>query len=237
MSQARWLRPLSQPTLTRPLSELERRAGGLDLRAVLRQAAERRSPEPPRVLELGMGAGRALLELRRDFPQARLHGLNHRARRPVRHRAELERNARHFGLEAPGARPVRLHFLDLRPAHLPAFATDDFDLVYSQSCFRYLPDKLGLVAEVWRVLAPGGVAVLHLGELALVRGPTELGLPALCEEITGMRWLRGTVIRLDRDDRDELGLAWRLDVERSIHRRFGRDRGWRSVYAEGSSPT
>ena len=112
-----------------------------------------------RVLELGAGYGTALLELRARYgARVELSGMN---REPRDGNPEiLLRNAADRGLPVDDSGPERA---------LPAmaygnvagglpFADDAFDLVVSQVAWLYFGDKIGVLREVMRVLAPEGLA-------------------------------------------------------------------------------
>jgi SAM-dependent methyltransferase len=99
------------------------------------------------VLEVGVGAGTDFVQFARAG--ARLHGidLTDAAIDLVRRRLALE------SLEA-----------DLRvgDAERLPFADESFDLVYSWGVLHHTPDTAGAVAEVRRVLRPGGEARIML---------------------------------------------------------------------------
>lgn len=94
-----------------------------------------------RVLEIGCGRGWAIHKLTKD-PQIQKYGL------------DTER----FFLD--GKRP-NLHFVEGDAHHLP-FRENMFDVVYSAHTFMYIVDKIRALQEVYRILAPNGLAVIHL---------------------------------------------------------------------------
>jgi SAM-dependent methyltransferase len=100
------------------------------------------------VLEIGVGMGADHLEWARSRP-ALLAGidLTPRAIRLTRSRLELE-----------GA-TTSLHVADAE--RLP-FADDSFDIVYSWGVLHHSPDTAAAVAEVYRVLKPGGRAAVMI---------------------------------------------------------------------------
>lgn len=97
--------------------------------------------DPERVLEVECGDGEATLFLAREFPRARVRGVD-RSERAIR-----EATAR-VGLDPEG----RVAFKVGRPRSLP-FPDDHFDLVV-------LVDAAPAAAEASRVLRPGGLLVL-----------------------------------------------------------------------------
>jgi SAM-dependent methyltransferase len=107
----------------------------------LAAAALRISPAPERVLEVECGNGDGALFLAREFPAARVRGVDRSA--------ELVRAATaRIGLDPEG----RVAFKQGRPGDLP-YPSDFFDLVVAV-------DARPRAAEVVRVLRPGGHLIL-----------------------------------------------------------------------------
>jgi SAM-dependent methyltransferase len=107
----------------------------------LAAAALRIAPAPERVLEIECGDGEGALFLAREFPAARVRGVDRSA--------ELVRAATaRVGLDPEG----RVAFKRGRPTDLP-YPNDFFDLVVVR-------ELRPLVAELARVLRPGGHLIL-----------------------------------------------------------------------------
>lgn len=107
----------------------------------LAAAALRISPAPERVLEVECGRGDGALFLAREFPAARVRGVDRSA--------ELVRAATaRIGLDPEG----RVAFKQGRPGDLP-YPSGFFDLVVAV-------DARPRVAEIVRVLRPGGNLIL-----------------------------------------------------------------------------
>jgi SAM-dependent methyltransferase len=117
----------------------------------LAAAVLRVSPPPERVLEIECGDGDGALFLAREFPAARVRGVDRSADRV---RAATAR----VGLDPEG----RVAFKQGRPGALP-YPSDFFDLVVAV-------DGRPRVAEIVRVLRPGGHLIL-----ACRRGDDALG--------------------------------------------------------------
>ena len=96
---------------------------------------------PERILQIGCGEGDAALYLAREFPRARVRGVD-------RSEAAVRRAAGRVGLDPEG----RVAFKVGGPRKLP-FPADQFDLVAAFDC------RPG-VAEVERVLRRGGYLIL-----------------------------------------------------------------------------
>ncbi len=97
--------------------------------------------EPERVLQVQCGEGEGALFLAREFPTARVRGVD-------RSGAAIARAAARVGLDPEG----RVAFKQGSPRALP-FPADQFDLVV-------LLDTRPSVAEIARVLRPGGYLIL-----------------------------------------------------------------------------
>ncbi len=132
--------------------------------AVVRAIADRvRGGAATRVLELGCGEGRVLMELRRAFPGVELHGINRRPWPVMLGSRSLLETAAFYGIfeprELPGVTLPAIHFCD---AETLPFPSDHFDVIVSQVAVPYVARKDRLLAEVWRTLKPGSTAYLHM---------------------------------------------------------------------------
>jgi SAM-dependent methyltransferase len=107
---------------------------------------------PERILQIECGEGEAALFLAREFPSARVRGVDGSAE-------AIRRAASHVGLDPEG----RLAFKQGRPRSLP-FPDDHFDLLAA------IDARPGL-AEAARVLRPGGfLALAATGSPQVLRG-------------------------------------------------------------------
>lgn len=147
IARAPWAWPLLRGPVRRFFDE---RAAGWDERtgagspehlAPLAAAALHVSPAPERVLDLGCGTGEGTLFLAREFPQARIRGVDLSERMVRTAQAKV-------GLDPEG----RVAFRVADAAELP-FGDDSFDLVAQVN----LPP---FFAETARVLRPGGFAIV-----------------------------------------------------------------------------
>lgn len=105
-------------------------------------------PEQGQVVDLGCGTGPALAAFARCFPQAHLTGFD---------KSEEALDTARERLQAHPA-AVELASVDLREK-LP-LPDGSVDAVISSNLLECLPDPAQLLNEVWRVLRPGGRAVL-----------------------------------------------------------------------------
>lgn len=122
---------------------------------------------PLNVLEVGFGWGRALLELALRFQHdpVTFWGVDATKIPPMETREDLVAIARQFHLipeeEPPGIELPHLHFYDATQLH---FEDESMDVIYSAVTIRFMEQKAEFVEEVCRVLKPGGIGMLHIGE-------------------------------------------------------------------------
>ena len=116
-----------------------------------------------RLLEIGCGEGRVLMELRKLFPSVEMHGINKKPWPAMRGRESLIATATNHKIftreEAERVSLPILHFYDA--AHLD-FPDGYFDVVISQVSIYQIKRKDLLLEEAWRVLKKGASAFLHM---------------------------------------------------------------------------
>jgi len=143
----------------RGLDQLEKRVGAVCSEIEGRLPATTRTL---RVLEVGCGFGVALMQLRQRFGhRIDLIGTNKDAAHgdlDMMIAASLLRDVCTLGEVLSVVLPTLIYWDDSQD--LP-FDDRSFDLVFSQMCFQYLPDKMRLLREVARVLRDDGVAKIH----------------------------------------------------------------------------
>jgi SAM-dependent methyltransferase len=119
------------------------------------------------VLEVGFGHGRALLELAQRFRDrpVTFYGVDKTKAPPVEQRSDLAEIARIYQI-APEAElaTLRLPEIDFYDATTLHFEDESMNLVYSAVTIRFIERKAEFLEEVCRVLRPGGIALLHIGE-------------------------------------------------------------------------
>ena len=105
-------------------------------------AAREEAPDPRAILDVGCGTGRLLMAAEQTFPNARLEGVD----------AAVEM-VRHAQAVLPAS--SRITFREATAERLP-FQDAQFDLVFSTMTFHHWSDQRAGIAEVARVLKPGG---------------------------------------------------------------------------------
>lgn len=163
-------------SVSRGLDGFDRRFGP---NAVARAVERCRRGAAARILEIGCGEGRALLELRRRFATAEIHGINKHPWEAMRGAESLAEVAAFHGVftaaELERVALPAVHFVDAQ--RLP-FADGSVDVVLSQCAIHYIERKDVVLEEAWRVLSPDGEAFLHLdSRLAPPPGRRDLATP------------------------------------------------------------
>jgi len=120
----------------------------------------------PRVLEVGCGKGFLLLDLLKQFPNLRLTGVNKSKAHGIKDRKELAIRAREYGLTLNTHQTPNIIFSDA--TNLP-FPSSFFDIAVSQVTFLHIRNKAEALSEIFRVLKPGGIALISLGGYSIRR--------------------------------------------------------------------
>jgi ubiquinone/menaquinone biosynthesis C-methylase UbiE len=115
-------------------------------------------PHPRRILDVGCGTGRLLRQARPCYPAAELVGVD---------------LAGQMVATANAVTPTRLavRYVHGRAECLP-FTNEVFDLIFTTLSLRHWTDLPAGIAEIGRVLTPGGVVVLADVLPSRRRGPT-----------------------------------------------------------------
>jgi ubiquinone/menaquinone biosynthesis C-methylase UbiE len=122
---------------------------------------------PLKVLEIGFGQGRVLMELAWLFRnnEVAFYGVDKTQAPPMEKRDDLRQIARFYEIipetELANFELPEVFFYDATRLH---FDEASLDLIYSAVAIRFIENKAAFLEEVCRVLKPGGVALLHMGE-------------------------------------------------------------------------
>ncbi|MBU1202023.1 MAG: class I SAM-dependent methyltransferase [Nanoarchaeota archaeon] len=116
-----------------------------------------------RVLEIGCGEGRVLMQLRKLYPEIEIHGINKKPWSAMKGKNSLKRTGTYYKIfshsEINKVDLPRIHFYDAQKLD---FEDKYFDVVYSQVSIYQVKRKDLLLEEVWRVLKKDGRAYLHI---------------------------------------------------------------------------
>jgi SAM-dependent methyltransferase len=116
-----------------------------------------------RVMEVGFGNGRVLMELKTLFPDVEFYGINKAKTRTFYRRESFILTALKFNLmtneEAENTILPYVVFQDLDFGQKIPYGENKFDLIYSQSTLPYIRYTFELFNEIMRVLKTGGVSI------------------------------------------------------------------------------
>lgn len=147
------------------LAELDEKLAPLSLENVIRQVSEKNklAGEKTRVMEIGSGNGRVLMELKRLFPEVEFYGVTKEKTHEFYRRESFGVTAVNFGIynmnELEGLELPYVIFQDLDFGSPIPYADNKFDVIYSQNTLRHFKYKFELLSEILRVLKPEGVSV------------------------------------------------------------------------------
>jgi len=119
--------------------------------------------EKTRIMEIGVGNGRVLMELKRKFPEIEFYGINREKTHTLYRRESFLMTALKFGImnerEMENMTLPYLVFADLDFGGRIPYDNSKFDLVFSQSVIPYIRYTIELFNEIMRILKPGGISV------------------------------------------------------------------------------
>ncbi len=119
--------------------------------------------EKTRVMEIGTGNGRVIMELKKLFPDIEFYGVNKEKTHDFYRRESFAVTAVNFGiLTKEQLAEMELPFVIFQDldfgARIP-YSENKFDVIYSQNTIRHFKYKFELFNEILRVLKPGGVSL------------------------------------------------------------------------------
>ncbi len=119
--------------------------------------------EKTRVMEIGTGNGRVLMELQKKFPDIEFYGVNKDKTHTFYRRESFILTALKFNIftkeELEKIELPYLVFENLDFGHKIPYDDNKFDLIFSQNTLRYIRFKFELMDEILRVLRPGGISL------------------------------------------------------------------------------
>jgi len=148
----------------RSLADFNAKFGDCIVEQTLREATA--SQESVRLLEVGCGEGRVLMELRKLFPSIEIHGINKKPWPAMQGQKSLIATGMNYRIftkeEAERVALPIPHFYDAAQLRFP---DRYFDVVISQVSIYQVKRKDLLLQEVWRVLKKGAKAFLHMDSM------------------------------------------------------------------------
>lgn len=174
---------------SRSLTDLNQKLSPYKLEELIREVYSRNklAGEKTRVMEIGAGNGRVLMELKKKFPQVEFYGVNKEKTRTFYRRDSFSLTALKFEIftkeELAGMELPYVVFQDLDFGNRIPYDEEKFDIIYSQSTIDYIKYKFELFNEIMRVLKKGGIS-FHTdvtGILLYSRGVVQETRDALAE--------------------------------------------------------
>lgn len=119
--------------------------------------------EKTRVMEIGFGNGRALMELKKLFPEVEFYGINREKTHTFYRRESFVHTALKFNImteeEAKEMVLPYAVFQDLDFGQPIPYDDNKFDLIYSQETLAHIRYSFELFNEIMRVLKKSGVSI------------------------------------------------------------------------------
>ncbi len=134
------------------------------LQDVIREiyAKNRLAGRKTRVMEIGAGNGRVLMELTKLFPKVEFYGINKEKTRTFYRRESFILTALKFEiLNKAEVNEIDLPFIVFQDLDFGAkipYGENKFDVIYSQDTISEIKYKFELFNEIMRILKPGGVS-------------------------------------------------------------------------------
>jgi len=121
-----------------------------------------RTEKEVRILEIGFGEGKCLLDLRHKFPQSnvKLFGINNVKKGNMHDQRDFLKNAKDFSIKIDNKNLPKPYFYDVGKGL--KFKSNYFDLIISQVSIHYIGNKAKVIEECWRTLKLDGKAFLHI---------------------------------------------------------------------------
>lgn len=162
------------------LEEFNQKIAPLKLQEEIQKILEknRLAGRKTRVMEIGSGNGRVLMELKKLFPEVEFYGINKEKTHTFYRRESFILTALKFQImtkpELENTELPYVVFQDIDFGTRIPYDEDKFDLVFSQNVLRYIKYKFELFNEVLRILRNGGVSIhtdlppIHIYEKGVV---------------------------------------------------------------------
>lgn len=146
------------------LSDLNKKISPYKLQDFIREVYERNrfAGEKTRVMEIGAGNGRVLMELRKLFPEVEFYGINKEKTHTFYRRESYILTALKFEIfnkiEVEQIDLPYVVFQDLDFGQRIPYAQNKFDIIFSQDTLSHIKYKFELFNEIMRVLKPNGLS-------------------------------------------------------------------------------
>lgn len=146
------------------LNDLNKKITPYRLQDIIQEIYEknRLAGEKTRVMEIGAGNGRVLMELKKLFPEVEFYAINKEKTHTFYRRESFILTALKFEIfnkrEVEDMGLPYVVFQDLDFGGKIPYDENKFDLIYSQEVISHIKYKFEVLNEIMRVLRPGGVS-------------------------------------------------------------------------------
>lgn len=147
------------------LADFNEKIAPLTLEGIIAQIYDKNhmAGEKTRVMEIGVGNGRVLMELKKRFPDVEFYGINKEKTHTFYRRESYILTALKFEiLSKPELEDIELPYIvfeDLDMGNPIPYRDERFDLVFSQDTMKHIKYKFELWNEILRILRPGGRSI------------------------------------------------------------------------------
>jgi SAM-dependent methyltransferase len=143
--------------------------------------------ESSRLLDCGCGPGSVTCDFARRIPSGHVTGIDREA-------SQIERARSH----AAEQQLTNVKF-DVGSVYELPFPDSSFDVVFAHAVFEHLSSPASALAEIHRVLSPGGLVALRSPDWGgFIIAPGTPGLDAAIERYTGMQTANGGDVHVGR---------------------------------------
>ncbi len=141
---------------TRTLSDFNRKFP-ISVEDIIKQTSAKR------LLEIGPGEGRVMMELAKLYPYIEIHGINKKPWPAMSGQKSLKVTGTNYNIftlkEIEKINMPKMHFYSAEKLNFP---NNYFDVAISQVAIYQIKRKDLALEEIWRVLKPKGRALLHI---------------------------------------------------------------------------
>lgn len=147
------------------LAELNKKIAPYKLQDFIREVYEKNklAGEKTRVMEIGHGNGRVLMELQKRFPDVEFYGINKEKTHTFYRRESYILTALKFEIftkdQVEETSLPYVVFQDLDFGGKIPYGQNKFDIIFSQDTIKHIKYKFELFNEVMRVLKPHGISL------------------------------------------------------------------------------
>jgi SAM-dependent methyltransferase len=147
------------------LDNLNQKIHPYELQEIIQEYLERNrlSGQKTRVMEIGAGNGRVLMELKKLFPEVEFYGINKEKTHTFYRRESYILTGLRFEIfnreELEGVELPYVVFQDVDFGESIAYGDNKFDVIFSQSTMNHIKYKFELFNEIMRLLKSEGVSL------------------------------------------------------------------------------